>query len=62
MKVFKAKQSMLYENERKIMEELCNCPGVIHIENQQNIDINDDDPYRFILMEYAKEGSMFEFL
>lgn len=53
---------MLYENERQIMEELCNCPGVIHIENHENIDINTEDPDRFILMEYAKEGSMFEFL
>lgn len=60
--MFKAKQSMLYENERQIMEELCNCPGVIHIENHQNIEMNLDDPDRFILMEYAKEGSMFEFL
>ena len=46
-----------------MMEELSECPGVIQIASQPKLNSNsNEDPNKFILMEYAQQGNMLEFL
>ena len=53
---------MLYEHEKKIMQELSDCPGVIQIQQDETITDDLEDPNKFILMEYASQGSIFNLL